>query len=111
MMKSGKGDKDKKGEKGEKRAIALGYDGYNAPTVQAKASNQLAHELIEALNEQGCLIHEDAHLLAWLEKLEKGDEIPPILYQVIAELIAYAWVLEGKTPPGWHEHKPINTQV
>ena len=59
--------------KGEKHAIALGYDGYNAPTVQAKASNQLAHELIEALNEQGCLIHEDAHLLAWLEKLSRVD--------------------------------------
>ncbi|SIN75945.1 EscU/YscU/HrcU family type III secretion system export apparatus switch protein [Salinivibrio sp. ES.052] len=97
--------------KDEKRAMALGYDGYNTPTVKAKATDRLAHELINALSEQGCLIHEDAYLLAWLERLETGDEIPPILYQVIAELIAYAWVLEGKTPPGWQGHKSIDTQV
>ncbi|OOF27963.1 flagellar biosynthesis protein FlhB [Salinivibrio proteolyticus] len=94
-----------------KRAIALGYDGYQAPSVKAKAINELADALIEALSDQGCLIHKDENLLKWLERLEVGEAIPPSLYRVVAELIAYAWVLEGKTPPGWQGHKPVNTKV
>ncbi|WP_338013100.1 EscU/YscU/HrcU family type III secretion system export apparatus switch protein [Salinivibrio sp. PR6] len=97
--------------KDKKRAVALGYDGYHAPKVKAKATDKLALELIEALSEQGALIHQDAHLLTWLDRLDKDDEIPPELYRVIAELIAYAWVLEGKTPPGWQGHTPIDTLV
>jgi flagellar biosynthesis protein len=36
-----------------------------------------------------------------LARLELGDEIPEALYRTIAEIIAFAWYLKGKCPPGF----------
>lgn len=84
-----------------KRAVALHYDGYQTPTVAAKGYNQLAEHIIEQVKQQGGLIHKDEVLSNYLNNLEVGDEIPEPLYRIIAELIAFSWVLNGKTPPGW----------
>lgn len=93
-----------------KSAIALRYDGINAPQVSAKGYDELAQRLIEEMEKQGGLIHSDETLMNWLAALEVGDEIPPPLYLVIAELIAFAWYLDGKTPPGW-EGSVVNKMV
>lgn len=84
-----------------KTAISLTYDGINTPIVSAKYYETLAVKLIEEMEKNGVLIHSDENLINWLNALEVGDEIPQSLYYVIAELIAYAWFLDGKTPPGW----------
>ena len=84
-----------------KRAIALHYDGYQTPTVTAKGYAQLAEHIIEQVKQQGGLIHKDEALSDYLNALEVGDEIPEPLYRIIAELIAFSWLLNGKTPPGW----------
>ena len=34
-------------------------------------------------------------------RLEQGQGIPPELYLIVAELIAYAWLLMGKEPDYW----------
>jgi len=36
-----------------------------------------------------------------LKQLELGQEIPKELYVIIAELIAFSYVMQGKFPPGW----------
>ena len=36
-----------------------------------------------------------------LARLELGDAIPEPLYRSIAEIIAFAWYLKGKCPPGF----------
>lgn len=90
--------------KTEKSAIALRYDGINAPQVSAKGYNELAEKLIQEMEKHGGLIHSDETLMNWLAALDVGDEIPAELYLVIAELIAFAWYLDGKTPPGWEGH-------
>lgn len=87
-----------------KSAVALRYDGINAPKVSAKGYNELALKLVEEMEKQGGLIHSDETLMNWLSALEVGEEIPEQLYLVIAELIAFAWYLDGKTPPGWEGH-------
>ncbi|STO56831.1 EscU/YscU/HrcU family type III secretion system export apparatus switch protein [Grimontia hollisae] len=84
-----------------KSTIALKYDGINTPKVSAKGYDQLAEILIEEMEKNGGLIHSDEALMNWLSALEVGDEIPEQFYLVIAELIAFAWYLDGKTPPGW----------
>ncbi|OLQ76063.1 flagellar biosynthesis protein FlhB [Photobacterium proteolyticum] len=94
-----------------KSAIALHYDGQQTPTVTAKGHNQLAEHIIEQVKQQGGLIHQDEALTDYLNNLEVGDEIPEKLYQVIAELIAFSWYLNGKTPPGWEGLSSINEQV
>ena len=40
-----------------------------------------------------------------LARLELGDAIPEALYRCIAEIIAFAWHLQGKAPPGFEADK------
>ncbi|WP_341501670.1 EscU/YscU/HrcU family type III secretion system export apparatus switch protein [Gallaecimonas sp. GXIMD4217] len=87
----------------EPRALGLSYDGLSAPTLDFKVSGEEARQLLAAAREAGVMVHEDEALLAMLERLEAGAEIPPQLYVIIAELIAFAWYLQGKTPPHWRD--------
>jgi len=82
-------------------AIALAYDGEQAPTVVAKGHGELAAQIIAAAKEHGVLIHEDPKLYQLLQQLELGTQIPAELYILIAELIAFSWVLQGKFPDNW----------
>ncbi|MFM2482661.1 EscU/YscU/HrcU family type III secretion system export apparatus switch protein [Celerinatantimonas sp. YJH-8] len=85
----------------DKAAIALGYSGQGAPTVKTKGYNQLAEEIIQAAREAGIMIYEDKNLLAMLDQLTLDEEIPEQLYTVIAELISFAYLLQGKFPAHW----------
>ena len=84
-----------------KSAIGLLYAAGRAPTVTSKGFGELAEEIIKAAEEKGILIHKDEALAKTLSHLELGEEIPKELYYVIAELIAFSFVLRGKFPPGW----------
>ncbi|PCJ33150.1 MAG: flagellar protein FhlB [Gammaproteobacteria bacterium] len=80
------------------RAIALQYDGENAPVVTASGEGELAEEIIRIAREHGVPLREDTMLAALLSELELGEEIPPLLYRVIAEVIAYTYFISGKVP-------------
>lgn len=80
------------------RAIALQYDGENAPTVTATGEGALAEEIIRIAREHNIPLRQDADLTALLKDLQLGEEIPPVLYRVIAEVIAYAYWVSGKVP-------------
>jgi len=80
------------------QAIALSYDGLSAPTVSAKGEDELAQAIIQLALQHEVPVYENATLLRWLSQLELGDEIPEHLYQVIAEILAFVYQLEGKTP-------------
>ncbi|BDF94988.1 MULTISPECIES: EscU/YscU/HrcU family type III secretion system export apparatus switch protein [Pseudoalteromonas] len=86
-----------------KSAIGLLYEAGRAPTVTSKGFGELAEEIIRAAEEKGILIHKDEALAKTLSHLELGEEIPKELYYVIAELIAFSYVLRGKFPPGWQD--------
>lgn len=95
-----------------KTATALKYDGKQAPTIVAKGHGQLAEDIIALAREHGVLIHEDNELSKLLSQLELGDNIPPQLYIVIAELIAFSYVLQGKFPDNWHNiHQRIDLKT
>lgn len=80
------------------RAIALEYDGENAPVVTASGEGKIAEEIIRIAREHGIPLREDAMLAELLSELELGEEIPQILYRVIAEVIAFAYLVSGKVP-------------
>ncbi len=80
------------------RAIALQYDGDNAPVVTATGEGDIAQEIIRIAKEHGVPLREDVMLAALLSDLELGEEIPPLLYRVIAEIIAYTYFIAGKVP-------------
>lgn len=88
-------------DKKDKRAVGLKYDGNDAPTVVAKGFGDLADEIISLAKQSGVLVHEDPYLSELLARMDLGQEIPENLYYVIAELIAFSYVLQGKTPENW----------
>ncbi|QJR81731.1 flagellar biosynthesis protein FlhB [Alteromonas pelagimontana] len=92
-----------------RRAIGLKYNseqGDKVPTVVAKGYGEFAEAIIEAAEEAGVLVHEDPYLSEILATLDVGQEIPESLYYVIAELIAYSYVLQGRVPKGWEHSLP-----
>lgn len=80
------------------RAVALKYDGENAPTVTATGEGDIAEQIVKIAREHGVPLREDAMLAALLGELELGEEIPEVLYRVIAEVIAFAYMVSGKVP-------------
>jgi flagellar biosynthesis protein len=82
-------------------AIALKYDGENAPRLTAKGRGELANRILALAQENDVPLHEDAELAALLAQIPLGDEIPESLYRAVAEVIAFAYLLSGKLPPGY----------
>ncbi|MEB6589998.1 MULTISPECIES: EscU/YscU/HrcU family type III secretion system export apparatus switch protein [Pseudomonas] len=81
-----------------RQAIALSYDGQQAPTLSAKGDDALAEAILALAREHEVPIYENAELVRLLARLELGEQIPEALYLTIAEIIAFAWQLRGKVP-------------
>nr|WP_321239510.1 EscU/YscU/HrcU family type III secretion system export apparatus switch protein [uncultured Tolumonas sp.] len=81
--------------------VGLTYDGDKAPFVSQRARGSAAEQILSLAAEQGMYIHQDPELLERLAILQDGDAIPPALFVVIAEILAYSYVLQGKTPEHW----------
>ena len=95
-----------------KKAVALSFDGNSAPTVTATGKDLVAEEIIALAKEAGVYIHQDENLSAFLQLLALGDEVPKELYTLIAELIAFVYMLDGKFPEQWDNlHQKILEQA
>lgn len=84
-------------------AIALNYDGENAPRLTAKGQEEVAKRIIELAKEHQVPLHQDPQLAAVLAQIPLGEEIPEALYRAVAEVIAFAYLISGKRPPGYEE--------
>lgn len=83
-----------------------------APTIIAKGFGDLAEEIITLAKQNGVLVHEDPYLSDFLATLDLGQEIPDQLYHVIAELISFSYVLQGKFPDSWAKiHNKLSKKV
>ncbi len=80
------------------KAVALYYDGKNAPHVSAKGTGQVAEQIMAIAREHDVPLCDNPGLVDLLVTLELGDEIPENLYIAVAYIIAFAYQLEGKTP-------------
>ncbi|WP_250657687.1 EscU/YscU/HrcU family type III secretion system export apparatus switch protein [Alkalimarinus coralli] len=97
-------------------AVALKYDGEDAPTISATGEGSVAEEIIRIAKEANVPLYENADLVELLSKLELGENIPEVLYRVIAEIIAFAYHIQNKVPEGFNtergemerKEKPIN---
>ncbi|MES9903820.1 MAG: EscU/YscU/HrcU family type III secretion system export apparatus switch protein [Sedimenticola sp.] len=87
-------------------AVALNYDGKNAPRVTAKGRGKLADEILKLAEESGIPLEQDSELATILAQIPLGEEIPEALYRAIAEVIAFAYLLTGKRPLGFHDSDP-----
>ncbi|QIR14009.1 EscU/YscU/HrcU family type III secretion system export apparatus switch protein [Shewanella aestuarii] len=91
-----------------REAVALSFDGKTAPKVTASGKDLVADEIIALAKEAGVHIHEDPNLSEFLQLLEIGEAVPKELYLLIAELIAFVYMLDGKFPEQWNNlHQKI----
>ena len=81
-----------------RRAVALTYDPANAdaPVVTTVGQGAVAEEIIRRAREAGVPVTEDPRLAAVLSQIDVGRVIPPELYEVIAEVLAYVYRLDER---------------
>ena len=79
--------------KRRRQAVALAYgSGDQAPTVLAKGYGELAERIVSEARSQGVFVQDAPELVGLLMQVDLDARVPPALYQVIAELLA--WVHE-----------------
>lgn len=80
-------------------AVAILYDKtkYEAPIVVAKGADFLAAKIKDVANENDIEIVENKPLARMLyHNVDVGAQIPPELYQMVAEILAYVYRIKGK---------------
>ena len=82
---------------GPRRAAALRYDPElgGAPTVVAAGSGELAERIIALAREHGVPVREDAPLAAALARLELEAQVPPELWEAVAQALVWAYRLSA----------------
>jgi flagellar biosynthesis protein len=81
----------------QNKAVAVRYEpkSDDAPRVIARGTGKVAAKIIELAREHNIYTHNDPDLLEVLSQLDLNDEIPPDLYIVVAELLAFVYSLNG----------------
>ncbi|MFY0542820.1 EscU/YscU/HrcU family type III secretion system export apparatus switch protein [Brevibacillus sp. H7] len=79
-----------------KQAVALRYQAglMEAPTVIAKGKGYVAENILKTAMENRIPVQEDPSLVEVLGKLDVQQQIPPELYQVVAEILAFVYRLD-----------------
>jgi len=82
-------------------AVALKYDGKNAPKVTAKGEGITAEQILAIAEQHNIPLQTEPELARILAHVPLGDEIPNELYTTVAEVIAFAYYLSGKIPDNY----------
>ena len=77
------------------RAVALKYGGTGAPKIAAKGQGLIADRIVAIAEENGVPIRRDPALVEALNTIELGHEIPDELFIAVAEVLAWAYALDG----------------
>ena len=87
-------------QKQQRKAVAVRYErGQDrAPRVVAKGRGSIAERIIAIAEEHGVPHYEDPNLVQALEALDMDTEIPPQLYRAVAEVLAFIYRLNRRTP-------------
>jgi flagellar biosynthesis protein len=89
------------GARRQQSAVALAYQaGEAAPKVVAKGQGLVAEQIIGRAREAGVFVHESKELVALLMEVDLDRQIPPALYRVIAELLAWLYYIESAQQTG-----------
>jgi len=92
ILKSGYGEQEKQ------HAIALGYDPEKdvAPRVLASGAGVIAEQILAIAKSQNIPIREDPVLASALANVEVNQVIPPELYALVAEVLAYVYRIQHR---------------
>lgn len=91
-------DQKKRAALGGKTAAVIRYDKDNGstPTVIAQGKGHVANKIIEMAKAHDIPMQEDPTLVSNLIDMDLGDNIPPQLYSVIAEILLLIEEMEKK---------------
>jgi len=83
----------KNNSKRTRSAVSLRYDSQKntAPRVTAKGKGQVAENIIALAHEHDIPVQQDPDLIEVLSQVDVDQEIPPAVYQVVAELLAFVY--------------------
>jgi flagellar biosynthesis protein len=82
-----------------KKAAALRYDQAQdaAPRVVAKGRGKLAEKIVATAQANQIPLVQDSNLMQMLDLLELETQIPPELYQAVAEVLAFVYRLNRES--------------
>jgi flagellar biosynthesis protein len=80
----------------KRSAIAVKYDveGGKAPKIMATGQGNIADMILQVAEENRIPFFEDSSLVDLLSKLDLDSEIPPELYTLVAEVLAFVYQLD-----------------
>jgi flagellar biosynthesis protein len=81
-----------------KKAFAIKYNKTQdrAPRVVAKGKGRVARKIIEIAQMNDVPLYEDQNLAQVLESFDLDMEIPPELYQAVAEILVFIYRLNSR---------------
>ena len=80
-----------------KKAVALQYQpSAAAPVVTAKGQGFIAEKIIALAKKRNIPIKDDPDLVQILSQIDLGEEIPPAVYQVVAEIFSFIYNLNNR---------------
>ncbi|HOM02733.1 MAG TPA: EscU/YscU/HrcU family type III secretion system export apparatus switch protein [Acetivibrio sp.] len=79
------------GKKKIKQVAALKYspDEDNAPQIVGLGKGEIAEKILEKAKENNIPIYENEELASALNAMNIGDEIPPELYDIVAQILVF----------------------
>ncbi len=96
-----------------KTAIAIRYnmDKEAAPRILASGKGSIADEIIRIAEENKVPLYQDPSLAKLLGSLELDTEIPPELYTLVAEVLAFVYKLDQKKGKGKEMQKRLRDEL
>lgn len=84
----------------DRYAAALQYEPgrEGAPRVTAAGRGEVAQNIKEMAREHGVPVYEDAELAKTLYRLGVNTEIPPELYEVVAQILVFVARMDRQIP-------------
>jgi len=74
----------------KKKAVALQYNtDYVAPKVIASGVGYMAQKIIDTAKDADVKLYHNPSLVEELVKIDIGTEIPPELYEVVAQILVF----------------------
>jgi len=85
-----------------KKAAALKYTSGvdSTPRLVARGSGWLAEKIIQTAREHNIPLKEDPPLVEILSTLDLYQEIPPVLYKAVAEVLVFIYKMNNKVLTG-----------
>jgi flagellar biosynthesis protein len=89
-------DNVKKNPQQEAVAIRYDRDRENAPRVVAKGKGYVAEQLLAIARRHAVPVYQNQTVTQLLMAVELDREIPPELYQAVANVLAYVYRMDGR---------------